>query len=162
MALLFCLAAFCGCLGAQTGKAAAIQKEKTITIRILDSKTGKPVEPTNYLVRVDHEQTIHANWVAQNEDGTGTLTVPNEALVFSLQATYDSATNIYVNCDSVIAKTNSAEHWYSVSEILTSGVVASNGCRKPKDAAKLRFVAQPGEFVFFVRELSAREQLRDD
>jgi hypothetical protein len=148
------MTAFCGCLNAQIGKA--------ITIRLLDGKTGKPVEPTNYLVRVDHEQTIHANWVVQNEDGTGTLTVPDAASAFSIQATYNSATDIYVNCDSAIAKTNFAKHWYSISEILTSGVVAANHCRKPKDAAKDKFAAKPGEFVFFVRKLSAREQFLDD
>ena len=58
----------CGCLFAQS--------EKTITIRMLDGKTGKPIEASGFLVRVDHEQTVHADWVVQNEDGTGKLTLP--------------------------------------------------------------------------------------
>jgi hypothetical protein len=154
VALLFCMAVFCGCLGAQT--------EKTITIRMLDGKTGKLIETSNYLVRVDHEQTVHANWVVQNEDGTGKLTLPGGASAFSIHATYDSAMYIYVNCDSATRKANPADHWYGVSEILTAGVVAPNGCRNPKDAAKIRPIAKPGEFVFFVRKLNALEQFAED
>jgi hypothetical protein len=33
---------------------------------------------------------------------------------------------------------------------------------KPKNAAKLRFVAKPGEFVFFVRKLNALEQFNEN
>jgi hypothetical protein len=113
------MAAFCGCLCAQT--------QKTVTVRMLDGKTGKLIETSNFLVRIDHEQTDHANLVVQNEDGTGKLTVPGAAAVFSIHATYDSAMYIYINCDSATGKENPSDHWYKVSEILTSGVVAPNG-----------------------------------
>jgi hypothetical protein len=154
IALLFCMAVCCGCLGAQTAK--------TVTIRMLNGKTGKLIATSHYLVRINHEQTVHGDWVVQNEDGTGKLTVPSGASVFSIQATYESALYIYFNCDSATGKENPGQHWYGLSEILTSGVVAPNGCRSPKDAAKFKPIAKPGEFVFFVRELSAREQLVED
>ena len=151
---MFCLAAFCGCLCAQTGK--------TITVRMLNGKTGKLIATSNFLVRIDHEQTVHADWVVQNEDGTGKLTLPGSAAALSIKATYDGAMYVYVNCDAATGKGNPTDRWYGVSEILTSGVVAANGCVKPKDAAKLKFVAKPGEFVFFVRKLNPLEQIEED
>jgi hypothetical protein len=132
------------------------QTAKTITIRILDSKTARPVAVTNFLVRINHEQTVHANWVTQNENRTATLTVPAEATVVSIQATYDSAMQIFVSCDSIQDKQNPQAQWYTVSTILTSGVVAPNGCSKMKETAK------PGEFIVFVRKANFRERTHDD
>ena len=90
--LLMCLAALCGSGYAQT--------EKTITIRMLDSKTGLLIATSNFLVRVNHEETVHGDWVKQNEDGTGKLTLPGDADVVSLRATYESAMYTYSNCDA--------------------------------------------------------------
>ena len=153
LSLLFCLAAFCGPLCAQT--------EKTITIRMLDSKTGILIATSDFLVRINHQETVHADWVRKKEDGTGKLTLPPEAAVLTIQGTYESSMQIYVNCDSATEKVNPIDRWYAVSEILTSGVVAPNGCGKPRDAAKLKPVAHPGEFVFFVRKQNWREQAQD-
>jgi hypothetical protein len=68
---------------------------------------------------------------------------------------------IYINCDAVIGKESPVERWYSIAEIMTSGVVAPNGCRKPSEAAKFKVVAKPGEFVLSVRRMSAFEQWRE-
>lgn len=152
IALLFCLAAVCGCLFAQS--------EKTITVRILDGKSGRPVEASGFQVRVDHEPSFHADWVVQNEDGTGKLIVPKGASLLSIRGTYDNSMQVYVNCDSAAEKTNPVDRWYAISEILTSGIVAPNGCGKPSNAAKLKPVAKPGEFVFLVRRMTSREQWR--
>jgi hypothetical protein len=138
------------------------QAQKTVVIRMLDSKTGKLIESSHFLVRINHEQAIHANWVVQNEDGTGKLTLPDGASVFSIQGTYDSAELIYINCDSATGKADPAGHWYSVPEILSTGIATPNGCVKPKEAAKLKHAAKPGEFVFFVRKQSVWQQLQDD
>jgi hypothetical protein len=160
------MAAFCGLLCAQTGK--------TITVRMLDGKTGKLIIASNFLVRVDHEPTVHADWVVQNEDGTGKLTLPKIASLLSIQATYDSSMMIYVNCDTAGEDANPAGLWYSIAEILTSGVAAPNNCVKPAEAAKLKVlnklkpvakpapVAKPGEFVFYVRKQNWREHMRED
>jgi hypothetical protein len=141
------MTAFYGPLRAQT--------VKPITIKMLDGRTGKLVATTGFMVRVNHEETVHANWVAQNEDGTGKLTLPPEAAVFTIQGTYDSSMEVYVNCDSASGKANAIDHWYTVSDILTVGVVAPNGCGRPKAAAK------PGEFVFYVRRQNWREQMKE-
>jgi hypothetical protein len=53
------------------------------------------------------------------------------------------------------------DRWYKISDILTLGVVAPNGCGGKKVADKLQVIAKPGEFVFFVRKLNAREQFLD-
>jgi hypothetical protein len=160
------MAALCGSMYAQAAK--------TITIRMLDGKTGKLIESSNFLVRIDHQQTLHADWVVQNEDGTGTLTLPKKALLLAIQGTYDSSEKIYVNCDTAAQKENPVEHWYTVSEILTTGIIAPNECGKPiftakpkpgaksKSEAQQTPVAKPGEFVFFVRKRNMREDMRED
>ncbi len=153
LVLLVCMAALCGSLCAQT--------KKTVTIRILDGKTGKPLPASGFLVRIDHEKTVHANWVAQNEDGTGKLTLPDGATLLSIHGSYDESMLTYVNCDSAAEKANPVDRWYAISEIMTSGIVTSDGCVKPAMAAKFKAVAKPGEFVLYVRRMSTLEQWRE-
>jgi hypothetical protein len=140
--------------------------QKTITVRMIDSRTGILIATTYYLVKINHQDTEHGDWIKKNEDGSGTLTLPPDADVLTIHATYDSATNVYVNCDT--AKDHGAadhapspDRWYSVATILASGVVAPNDCVGKKVPEKLQVVAKPGEFVFFVRTLNAREQFKD-
>ncbi len=147
LALFACVAAFSIPLRAQA--------VKTITLKMLDGRTGKPVATTGFMVRVNHEETVHANWVVQNEDGTGTLTLPADAAVFTIQGAYDSSMEVYVNCDTVGGKAKAIDQWYAVSDILNAGVVAPNGCGKQKAATK------PGEFVFYVRRQSWRELMKE-
>jgi len=156
--LALCLAAL--------APAARAQSDKTITIRMLDSKTGLLIATSNYLVRINHQEEVHGNWVKQGEDGAGRLTLPANAEVISVHATYDSAMLIYVNCDAdkdhgSADHAAAPDHWYPVADILTSGVVAPNGCVGKKVPERLQVIAKPGEFVFFVRPLSSREQFLD-
>jgi hypothetical protein len=155
---LLCAAAFCGLVCAQA--------QKTITVRMLDSRTGKLIVTTDFLVRVNDEQTVHANWITLNPDGTGKLTVPNDATVVSLRATYADTTSFYINCDAnkdagAQDQNGSMDRWYKVSDILTLGVVAPNGCGGKRVPDKLQVVAKPGEFVFFVRKRNALEQFKE-
>ena len=147
------MACICGSLPAQT--------EKTISIHIYDGKTGRPLASSGYQVRVDHQPEIHSNWVTENEDGSGTLVVPKGATLLSIRATYEDSMYLYINCDSTVGGPKAADQWYSISEILTTGIVAPNNCGKPKDAAKIKIAAKPGEFVFLVRKLSTKEQWRE-
>ncbi|HXR40643.1 MAG TPA: hypothetical protein VN776_16185 [Terracidiphilus sp.] len=155
---VLCLAALCGSVDAQS--------DKSITIRMIDGRTGLLIATSNFLVRVNHLQEVHGDWVKQNEDGTGSLTLSASAVVVSIHATYDNAMLIYANCDAGKDRgsadhTASPDHWYPVAEILSSGVVAPNNCIGKKVPEKLQVIAKPGEFVFFVRQLSSREQFRD-
>ena len=155
---LVCLAAACG-----TGCA---QAQNTITVRMIDIRTGMLIPTSNFLIRINHQQTEHGDWVKQSEDGTGILTVPADTEVVSIHATYDSATLVYANCDAdkdhgSSEKAPAQDHWYPVAEILAKGIVAPNDCIGKKVPEKLQVVAKPGEFVFFVRLLTARERFRE-
>ena len=156
--LLLCMTACCGSLCAQT--------EKTVTLRMLDGKSGKLITTSSFLVRIDHQQTVHGNWVTQNENGTGKLTVPGEAALLSVRATYDSSTSVYANCDANkdIGSSDrgpALDRWYKISDILAIGVAAPNNCIGKKVPNNLQIIAKPGEFVFFVRRLNMAEQFRD-
>ena len=151
---LLCIAALCGAIGAQA--------QRTIVIRMIDGKTGKLIEASNYLVRVDRDQTVHANWVTQNEDGTNKLTLPQTATLLAIQGTYDNSMLLYLNCDSAGEKDKTVDHWYEISAILATGLAAPNACLKPRDAAKFKIAAKPGEFIFFVRKKNMLEQAKDD
>ena len=70
--LFVCMAALGGSVQAQSGK--------SITIRFLDSRTGNLITPTGFLIRVDHQQADHADWVQQNEDGSGKLTLQQDSI----------------------------------------------------------------------------------
>jgi hypothetical protein len=153
------------CLAALTGSVCA-QTEKTITIRMLDSKTGILISSSNYLVRVNHLETVHGDWVRKSEDGSGKLTLPADADEFSIHATYDSATQVYVNCDAdkdrgSAERAPSPDRWYPVASVLASGIVAPNNCVGKKVPEKLQVIAKPGEFVLFVRPLNTQERFRE-
>jgi len=102
-----CLAIACG--------AALAQAQKTVTIRMIDSRTG---------------MLIYANCDADKDRGSSEKAPPQD-------------------------------HWYPVAEILAKGLVAPNDCIGKKVPEKLQVVAKPGEFVFFVRPLNARERFRE-
>ena len=128
---------------------------KTITLRMMDAKTGSLISTSDFLIRIDHHEDEHGNWVKQNEDGSGRLTLPADAVIVAVDGKYNSTTTLYVNCDSVRDKPEPIVHWYTISEILASGVAAPNDC------SKHTAVAKPGELVFFVRQRNWKEQYKD-
>jgi hypothetical protein len=138
-------------LQAQTGN--------TITLRMMDAKTGKMISTTDFLVQINHQQSVHADWVQLNDDGSGKLTLPPDASLILIHGKYDNSMSIYVNCDSVrkgkipTMDSQVGDHWYPVADILKSGIVTHNGCGKDSTS----FAPKPGEFVFFVRKLNWRE-----
>jgi hypothetical protein len=141
--LLVCTGFACNVLHAQTAR--------TITIRVLDGKTGLVISPSNLQVRFKH----------QNDDGTIEVKIPDGATALSIHATYDNSTSYYVNCDVARQKDASIESWYPVADILTQGIKMPNECGKAKDAAKLKVEVKPGEFVLFVRKRNWWEAAQD-
>ena len=155
---MLCAAALCG--------AAHAQAPQTVTVRMLDARSGMLISTSNFLVRADHKKEAHGDWIQKNEDGTGSLTLPPGIEVISIHATYDSATQTYDNCDvnkdhSSADRAAKPERWYSVETILKSGIVATNDCVGKKVPERLQVVAKPGEFIFFVHPESSLEKLRD-
>lgn len=156
--LILCIGAICATLSAQS--------QKTITIRMLDSKSGKLIATSDFLVRINHDQTVHGDWVQKNEEGVGVMKLPPDATEILVHATYDGAMSVYDNCDAVkdlgtAEHAAALDHWYPVSDILSKGVVAPNGCVGKKVPDKLQVFAKPGEFVFFVRHKTPYEQLKE-
>jgi hypothetical protein len=147
--VLFLIVVVCQTVSAQATAA--------ITLRILDGKTGERIKPTGFLVRIDHQSSVHNEWVLPNEDGTAQLTIPREASVFMIRATYDSSTEIYLNCDGVKRYQTATPKWYPVSEIGAKGLVTENGCIDQAHEDKLKTTASPGEFVLYVRKDWMRE-----
>jgi hypothetical protein len=80
--------------------------------------------------------------------------LPKQAAVLAVGAKYDSGMTMYVNCDSAKDKGEPVARWYTISDILTTGVVAPNAC------SKRTAVAKPGEFVLFIRPQNWREEVQ--
>ena len=139
---LLCATVLCAGLHAQS--------ENTIHIRLLDGKTGLPVKASNYLVRIDHHDTAHNEWVKINDDGTVDVTLPSDARELAVKATYDMSTETYINCEIAKESDKQRDTWYPIAQILKTGVVAPNEC------SQTHYTAKPGEFVFFVRKLNWR------
>lgn len=138
------------------------QAQKIVTIRMIDVRTGHPIETTDFLVQINHEKTEHANWVQQKEsDGPIQITVPPDATEIQIRGKYDNSMSIYVNCDTELERKKArgadiADHWYPIADILSKGLVAPDGC-KSKETGKQDYIAKPGEFVFFVRKHNWKE-----
>ena len=145
------LIALCTAFGAEPSK--------TITLKVFDGKTGRPVVPTGYQVRIDHQELFHNDWVKQNDDGTAELTVPADAHEVALHLAYDKSMEIYVRCDA--EKNAFGDVWYHVPEIVSKGFVAANGCGKAKVNDKFKTTAVPGELILFVRERGWKERVED-
>ena len=135
--------AACACLEAQDGN--------TITVKLLEGKNGEAVTPSNIVVRIDRQDEAHNEWVRMNDDGTAVVTIPVDAKQISVQATYDSSMETFVNCDAAKEKERYTPHWYAIADILKAGMVTPNECGKTRTSAK------PGEFIFFVRKRDWRD-----
>jgi hypothetical protein len=140
---LVCVAAFCASLQAQT--------DNSIHIRLLDGKTGLPVKASNFLVRIDHHETVRNELVHMSDDDSVVVTIPSGAQEIAFKATYDLSMETYINCDVEKETDKERDIWYPISTILQTGVVAPNEC------SRTHYTAKPGEFVFFVRKRTWRE-----
>lgn len=137
------------------------QAAPTVTIIMLDGKTGRPIVPSNFIVRIDHLDATHNEWLKLKDDGTGLVTFPSGASFLSIQGTYNNSMDIYVNCDAGMEKDTSTLHWYSVLDILNSGVAIPNECYKGKYAEATHVTPKPGEFILFVRKNNWHELGQD-
>ena len=135
--------------------ASSAQTNRTIKIRMLNSKTGQPITTSEIEVRIrTSSSSAGATGVApiyvrpKEEKAVFPISV-SDIRVYARDGVWG-----YVNCDSVKDR-SLTEHWYSISEIIASGIAAPNRCNK-------RTVnAQPGEFVFFVRPMTSWEKFRE-
>lgn len=159
--LATCVAVLNAPVQAQTTQAQTVQAQtgKTISIRMFDARTAQPIVPSNFLVRLDHQDELRNESLRVSDDGVGAVTVPDNAAFLSVQGTYDRSMEIYINCDAGMEKDSSTMHWYSIADILSAGVIAPNKCYKGKYERNPRVTAKPGELDFFVRKVNG---WRDD
>jgi hypothetical protein len=130
-----------------------------ITIRMFDGRTAHAIMPSNLLVRLDHNDDIHSETLHLDDQGIGTVTVPADAKFLSVQGTYSNGMEIFINCDAGMEKNLNALHWYAIADILSTGLIAPNECYKGKYERDPRVPLKPGEFDFFVRKISVKDQL---
>jgi hypothetical protein len=144
------LIALVGALGAEP--------PRTIVLKVFDGKSGKPIVPTGYQVRADHQPDLHADWVKAHDDGTAEITIPADTHEIALHLAYDNSMEIYVNCDA--EKNTFGDVWYRVPEIMSKGMVTENACGKAKANAKYKTTAAPGELIMFVRAKNWKESMQ--
>jgi hypothetical protein len=137
------------------------QAGTTIAIRMLDGRTAHAIIPNNLLIRFDHNDDIHSETLHIDDQGVGTVTIPANAQFLSVQGTYNDGMEIFINCDAGMEKNLQALHWYSIADILSTGVIAPNECYKGKYERNPRVPLKPGEFDFFVRKTSVKDQIID-
>jgi hypothetical protein len=140
---------------------AAAQAGPTVTIRIIDSKTGEPINPSNLLIRVDHRDEPFNQGLKLNGSDPATAVLPPNAKLLSVQGAYSSSMEVYVNCDTDTGKDSGTLKWYSIADILKTGIVTQNLCYKGKYQHRLNISPVPGEFVFFVRTHNWHEGITD-
>ena len=128
----------------------------TISIRMYDARTGHQIPPSNFLVRLNHTEDVHNESLHIDDDGTGQITVPAGTSFLYVEGTYDNSMEIYFNCDAGMEKDDHRRHWYSVADILSTGVIAPNECFKGK-YERPRLPVKPGEFLFYVRQHNWRD-----
>src|SRR5215469_14335504 len=76
------------------------------------------------LTQLENQRLIRSMF-AQTRTVAGELSIPAHVTDISVFAYYSPAHWGYVNCDSVRDRTRK-DHWYTVSQILSTGVAAQN------------------------------------
>ena len=137
------------------------QTDREITLQMLDPRSGQPITTSESQVWAAESATtaqtggVSPRYVKPGKDGVGKLTLRPGSSVITIHAQYGKAGSGYVNCDRIKDRAKFREHWYSTSEILSTGIVAPNYCSKRKARAK------PGQFIFFVRPMTFWERLHE-
>jgi hypothetical protein len=149
LACLVAFAAFSLSINAQQAKPA----EPIITIIMANGKTGKTIIPDNFVIRFNHLNAIRNETLLLNDDGSGTVKVPAGATFIAVQGSYHNSVDLYMNCDAGMEKDTSTIHWYSIADIISTGIAAPNECYKGKYAKTAAIPVLPGEFIFYVREI---------
>lgn len=139
-------------VAAALGLPLVAQQPRTLTIIMVDGKTGKPIIPSNLIVRFDYLNEVHNTSTAIDDEGVARVLIPDNAKFISVQGTFNNSMDIYVNCDAAMEKDITTRHWYPVADIQSTGVVMPNECYKGKYAEATHLNPKPGIFVFYVRK----------
>ena len=143
------VAGVCGAMYAQADA-------RVITIRLMDSQTGKPIVPIpgdNGISITVNENSANPRLTARvNPQGVWQVVVPADVSKVQFDTPAGPDGFGYVFCDGSKFRPSSPPV-YSVADILSTGVEPNNHCSK-------RFAqAKPGEIIFFVRRPNWHERL---
>jgi hypothetical protein len=122
-----------------------IGQDVTVTVRLVNGKSGKPITDENLNVWVNDAKD--SQLFRPDRDGILTLRVGSDDVL-------SFASNVEVTCHPYRKDEHSLRR-YQVSEILAHGVADENSCSK-----KIRVEARPGEFVFYERPRTLLEWWR--
>ena len=156
VAALAALSAFSIHVHAQQAEA-----QRVITIVMADGKTGRTLTPDNFVIRFNHLNAIRNDSLLLNDDGSGKIKVPANATYISVQGTYHNSIDLYINCDAAMEKDTSTLHWYSIADILSTGIATPNECYKGKYAKNAAIPPVRGELIFYVRQIGWHDDLWD-
>jgi hypothetical protein len=117
-----------------------------MTIRLLNAKTGKPMN--NKMVTFDWmDEKLDQSVIRSDDQGMGTVEIPAGQSKFSLRAGprvgKEPDRIPYIDCNE-----SKAELFIRVSSVLQNGLVLRNTCDHQSAVAK------PGEIVFWLLPLS--------
>jgi len=124
--------------------------EKSVTIRLLDSRNGKPMVANVVEIWVDKDRS-HVITTHTGPDGVASATIPNGTSEISIYAQQDGW--YLYRCD-LTKDTSKPAPVYSLDQIMRSGVVAANRCNRRTAPT------QPGEIALFVRPQSLWEKMK--
>lgn len=116
--------------------------QRTITLRLLDGRNGKPLKTDEVEVWIDKEQT-HVLTVHTAPNGVATVEIPSTTSGIYVTAREDGW--FMYRCDADEKKPTPA---YSIERIISSGTVAANRCSRRTAAA------EPGSLTVFLRPLT--------
>jgi hypothetical protein len=114
---------------------------QTLTIKLVDGKSGKPMRRQNVTVEWDNPHSIDRSVVAVNDVGLGRVDVSPGAMRFFLLTGPKKGAEpyrvAYINCNEFTSM------WISVSEVVRNGIVPKNKC------GNQMLAPHPGEIVFW-------------
>ena len=121
---------------------------RTITIRLLDSRSGKPLVSNDVEIVIERH-TRHIVYAKTSADGIAIAQIPSETSELSVYA-QQNGWYLY-RCDFAKGK---ELPFYDLNQILNHGIAANNGCSRRMAPAK------PGEITLFLRTQTFWEKMR--
>jgi hypothetical protein len=123
-------------------------KDESITIRVINGKTGKPIPHARLIVfqgRSSEDVRLQKNVVDAETDGNGVASVVVPPSLTRIQ--------VWVDWNHLCQKSPNLNS-YGVIDIQT------NGANTPNDCGAIKREAVPGELVVFARPQSFWERMR--
>ncbi len=124
--------------------------EKSVTVRLLDSRSGKPMVADVVEIWIDNDRS-HVISTHTGPDGIASAAVPSKTSEISVYAQQDGW--YLYRCD-LTKGTSKPAPVYLLDQITKNGIAAANRC------SRRTAPTQPGEITLFVRPQSLWEKMK--